>query len=369
MLKVPKLNFSLLCLVSFLVIKDIAVGLGQPVFIFLFFIFLIPSLMLIRDMIKRTLGIKNICMLGFLTLFYLAIVPMNGTGLKYFLPMVFAGYAFRNTNYKQICLVFLGAQFFVILSRMLLVKLGYVSEELVFLSYKGEYGTLYHDLGYGNPNTAGMVFFFFVVSLHLFMYERQKMISFLLILIISLFTLQYTGSRTSFFASVLLMLIYITPNRIIGGVLSNRFLLLCIPLVIILPLILSNWLMDSHEEVNELLSNRVYIVSLLMEFFSSPITLLTGTVVEEGIPIDNVFCYMLINYGIISIIIFFFRYLWIINRRNDIPPVFLASFVIMIISGFGEAAWAAFGGMGASFFWVLLFNNTYDSSNVCAKRV
>ena len=369
MLKVPKFNFSLLCLVFFLIIKDIAVGLGQPVFIFLLFIFLIPMIVLMRNMIKRTLGTKDVCVLGFLTLFYLAIVPMNGTGLKYFLPMVFAGYAFRNINYKQICLVFMCAQFFVLISRMLLVQLGYVSEELVYLNYKGEYGTLYHDLGYGNPNTAGMVFFFFIASLHLFMYEKQKLIAFLLILIISFLALNYTGSRTSFLASVLLMLIYVVPDRIIHGVLNNKILLLCVPLIILLPLLLSNWLMDSHEEVNELLSNRVYLVSVLMEFFNSPMTFLTGTVIEDEIPIDNVFCYMLINYGGISILVFFLRYLYMIRKRNIIPSIFFTSFLVIIISGFGEAAWAAFGGIGASFFWILLLNNTYLTPNVSIKRL
>ena len=365
MLKVPKFNFSLLCITFLLAVRDIAVGLGMPVFIFLLFIFLIPVIDLVLDLLNRSLSRSSILTLVFLTLFYLAIAPFNdGNGFKYFLPMIYAGYAFRNVSYKQICMVFMWTQFIVLIMRMFLIHLGMIPEEMTYFAYKGEYGTSYHDLGYGNPNAAGMAFFFFIVSLHLFMYERHKKTAVCLIFAISFFSLEYTASRTSFLASMLLVIIYIIPTGIIDRILKNKFLLFCVPIIIIIPLLLSNWLMDSHEEVNEVLSNRVYIVSVLMELFNSPKTLLTGTVVEEGIPIDNVFCYMLINYGIVSIIVFFLRYMHLIKNRGNISINFLAPFLVIIISGFGEAAWAAFGGIGASLFWILLFNNTYMKSIV-----
>ena len=366
MLKVPKFDFSLLCIAFLLAVRDIAVGLQLPVFVFLLFIFIIPLFPLLRDILKKTLDRRSIFALGFITLFYVVISPLNGTGLKYFLPMIYAGYAFRNVSHKQICQVFLCTQIFVLFVRLCFVQLGYIVENTVSFSYKGEYGAVYHDLGYGNPNTAGMVFFFFIASLHLCLYEKHRFLSFLLILIISLFALEYTGSRTSFAASMLLLLIYIVPTCIIDWFLNNKLLLLCVPLIILIPLLLSNWLMDSHEEVNELLSNRIYIASLLMDLFYSPISFLTGIVIEDEIPIDNVFCYMLISYGVVSIVVFFLRYMYITRKRNSIPSIFLASFLVLIISGVGEAAWAAFGGIGASLFWILLFNNTYISS---AKRI
>lgn len=362
MLKVPKFDFSLLCIAFLLAVRDIAVGLQMPVFVFLLFIFLMPLLLLFRDILNKSLDKKSICALGCITLFYLAIMPMNGTGFKYFLPMIYAGYAFRNVNYKQVSQVFLYTQIFVLVIRLFFIHFGYISEESVSFSYKGEYGALYHDLGYGNPNAAGMFFFFFVASLHIYLYEKHKSISFIFILIISVFAFNYTGSRTSFFASILLMSIYIVPNRIIDWCLNNKLLLLFIPLLIMTPMLFSNWLMDSHEEINDLLSNRVYIASILMDILSSPKSFLTGVVIEDEIPIDNVFCYMLISYGVVSIIVFFLRYMYIIKKRNSIPSIFLASFLVLIISGVGEAAWAAFGGIGASFFWILLFNNTYISS-------
>ena len=360
MLKIKKYSPGLLWVVFFLVVKDLMVGLKQPVFFLLLMVLLIPMMLLFYNAVKKKLDKKSILFLLFLTFFYALITPINGTGLRYFLPMIYAGYAFRNVDYRQVCKVFVVAQLFVILVRMFLVHIGLITEEVVSLDYKSESGGLYHDLGYGNPNSAGMVFFFFVVSLHLVLYKKYKWISFVLILMVSLFALGYTASRTSFLASILLLFTYIVPSQFMIKFFHNKWLLLLVPFLILAPLLLGNWILNNFEEINELLSNRVYIVYLLMELFSSPVSFLTGVVIEEeGTPIDNAFCYMLINYGIISIFTFALQYVNIIRRRYEISTFILASLLIVVISGFGEAAWAAFGGMGASFFWILFLNQTY----------
>lgn len=359
MLKI-KHTSGLLWVVFFLMLKDLMVGLKQPVFFLLLMVLLIPMVLLFHDAAKKTLNNKNILLLLFLTLFYLFILPANGTGFKYFLPMIYAGYAFRNIDYKLIGKIFLIAQLFVILARMCLVHIGLIAEEIVSLDYKSASGNLYHDLGYGNPNSAGMVFFFFVVSLHLVLYKKNKWLSFVLILLVSLFALRYTASRTSFGASMLLLFTYIIPSQFLIKFFHNKWFLLSVPFLILSPLLFGGWILSSYEEINELLSNRIYIVYLLMDLFSSPISYLTGVVIEEeGIPIDNAFCYMLINYGITSIIVFAFQYINIVKQRSEISTFMLALLLIVVISGMGEASWAAFGGMGASFFWMLFFNQTY----------
>ena len=207
-----------------------------------------------------------------------------------------------------------------------------------------------------------MVFFFFVVSLHLVLYKHYKWLSFILILSVSLFALIYTASRTSFLASILLLLTYIMPTSFMVKIIYNKYLLILVPFLVISPLLFGNWILSNYEELNELLSNRIYIVSLLVELFKSPISFFTGIVIEEeeGIPIDNVFCYMLINYGIIAILVFLCQYVNIIKKRQYISTFVLVPLLIIIISGLGESSWAAFGGMGASFFWILICNQTYE---------
>ena len=364
MLKIRKYNTSLLLVVFFLAIKDLIVGLKQPVFILLLMVMLIPMVVIFKNVIAKKLDNKTILFLIFITIYYVILIPYNDTGFRYFLPMIYAAYAFRNVDYREICKIFIIAQLFVILSRMFLTHLGLISEEVVSLDYKSINGSLYHDLGYGNTNTAGMVFFFFIVSLHLVLYKHYKWLSFILILSVSLFVLIYTASRTSFLASILLLLTYIMPTRFIIKILYNKYLLVLVPFLVIAPLLFGNWILTNHEELNELLSNRIYIVSLLVELFESPISYFTGIVIEEeGIPIDNVFCYMLINYGIMAILVFLHQYINIIKKRRYILTFVLIPLLIIVISGLGESSWAAFGGMGGSLFWILYFNQTYDSKS------
>lgn len=362
MLKIQKYSPALLWVVFFLVAKDLMVGLKQPVFLLLLMVLLIPMILLFIDAIKRKLDMQSIIFLLFITLFYVLITPINGTGLRYFLPMVYAGYAFRDIDYRQVCKVFVIAQIFVILIRILLVHMGYITEEIVSLDYKSGSGKLYHDLGYGNPNSAGMVFFFLVVSLHLVLYKKHKWLTFVLILLVSLFALSYTASRTSFLASILLLITYLLPSRVVY-IFHKKWFMFLVPFLVLVPLVFGDLILNNFEEVNEFMSNRVYIIYLLMDLFGSSLSFLTGVVIdEEGIPIDNAFCYMLINYGIISILTFVLQYATIIKYKHEISTFVLTSLLIVIISGLGEASWAAFGGMGASFFWILFFNRTYSSA-------
>lgn len=363
MQNIKKYSPSLLWVVFALVVKDLLAGLNQPVFLLLVIVMLIPFAVLFRNALERNLDNKTALFLLFLTFFYVLLVPVNDTGFRYFLPLVYVGYAFRNIDYRLVCKFFVIAQLFVILARICLIHLGMISEEIISLEYKTESGNLYHDLGYGNPNTAGMVFFFLVVSLHLILYDTHKWFSFILIILISLFALYYTASRTSFLTSLLLLSTYVIPSVIVKKILYNKYFLFLIPFLILSPLLFGNWILSNYEEINDLLSNRIYIVYLLMELFKTPISLLTGIVIEdEGIPIDNVFCYMLINYGIVAVLFFTFQYIKIIRSRYNISIVMLVPLLLIIVSGFGEASWAAFGGMGSSLFWILLCNQTYYSA-------
>ena len=363
MQNIKKYSPSLLCLVLALVIKDLLAGLNQPVFLLLMIVMLIPFAVLFRKSLERNLDNKTAVFLLFLTFFYVLLMPINDTGFRYFLPLVYVGYAFRNIDYKQVCKVFVIAQLFIILVRMCLIHLGVISEEIISLEYKTESGILYHDLGYGNPNSAGMVFFFLVVSLHIVLYDTHKWFSFILIILVSLFALNYTASRTSFLTSILLLSTYVISPLVVKTILHNKYFLFLIPFLIISPLFFSNWILSNYEEINDLLSGRIYIVYLLMELFKTPMSLLTGIVIEdEGIPVDNVFCYMLINYGIVAILVFIFQYIKLIRKRYDISIVIQIPLLLIIVSGFGEASWAAFGGVGSSLFWILLCNQTYYSA-------
>lgn len=355
-------NPFLFLLVFFLSLRDILGGLGQPVFVYLLIIFLIPSFLLLRDVIAHRLDKKSIYLIIFLTTFYIAIMPYNGKAMTYFLPMIFAGYAFRNTDYKQICWSFAIAQFFVILLRFYLSHIGLIAEESYSLDYKADIGSIQYDLGYGNANTAGMVFFFFFVSLYIALHDKNKWLSFVLITVGALATYSYTASRTSFFMCLMLLITYVVPKGVLKKAMHNRVILLLIPTLILMPLLFFDVILSSYQFIDELLSRRIYFTYILMGMFDSPLTYLTGLEIEDEIPIDNVFCYMLITYGLVSILVFYYRYIHIVKKREEIPLFVFLAILVMIVSGLGEASWAAFGKLGSSFFWIMLFNETliYD---------
>ena len=356
------LNPFLFLLVFFLAVRDILGGLGQPVFVYLLIIFLIPLFLLLRDVVTHRLDKKTICFIIFLTIFYVAIIPYNEKAITYFLPMVFAGYAFRYIDYRQISWSFAVAQFFVILLRFYLSHIGLIVEESYSLDYKADIGSLQYDLGYGNANTAGMVFFFFFVSLYIALHDKNKWLSFVLIAVGALAAYSYTASRTSFFMCLMLLITYVVPGGVLKKAMYNRVILLLIPTLVLMPLLFFDVILSSYQFIDELLSRRIYFTYLLMGIFNSPFTYLTGIEIEEDWPIDNVFCYMLVTYGLISILVFYYRYIYIVKKRERMPLFVFCAILVMIVSGLGEASWAAFGKLGSSFFWIMLFNETliYD---------
>ena len=62
------LNPFLFLLVFFLAIRDILGGLGQPVFVYLLIIFLIPLFLLLRDVVTHRLDKKTIWLIIFLAI-------------------------------------------------------------------------------------------------------------------------------------------------------------------------------------------------------------------------------------------------------------------------------------------------------------
>lgn len=360
---VRKHDFLLCCLAFFIGARDIIGGLNSSVFVFLTIQLIIPIFILLRDVVNRSLRQKDICLLLFVSLFYLITIPFNENAAKYFLPLFFAGYAFRNTDYKRVGLIFFVTQLVVIAFRFYLIRKGMIEENDIMLDYKTDSLEVGHDLGYGNANAAGMVFFFFFMSLHIILFEKNKWLTFLLILGGSIVAYNYTGSRTAFLVTLFLLFTYLIPQRILGRLMRNKLLLYCVPILLLTPVLFSSFLLNNYANIDDLLSGRIMYINVLMNMFTDPLTYVTGVRLED-IPIDNALCYMLINYGIMSLVLFFSRYVYIVQKKDLMPLLYLVILTIMIISGLGEASWAAFGRMGSSFFWILLYNNTFQNRKV-----
>jgi hypothetical protein len=345
--------------------RDLFQSMGLPVFIFLALLFFIPFALLVLEFV---LNLKfSVGTFLFLTLiaFYLFISPVNVNGFQFFLPLLCAGLAFRYVDYKYISKAFLITQMACLTIRFYLINIGLIVEKKFGAAWKVEDGRSVYDLGYGNANSAGMIFFFLCCMIHCYWYNSKKWLSFVLILFISYFAYYYTVSRTASFSCLLLLLTYFIPKKVYVLVAKKRILLL-VPLIVALPLLLVPF-SSNLVFLDKFLSNRIYYMLYMLTLFQDSFSLITGVFIEENnnFPIDNVFSYLLVYGGIMAVFIFYFFYVSIVWKSQKIPFYILAVLMVIILSGIGESSWAVFGRLGSSFFWLILLNKTIILANRC----
>lgn len=351
-------KFALYVYCISLVFRDLLQSMGLPVFVFLVSLFIIPFVLLFFELlVNHKFSISTFLFL-LLTSFYVFSIPYNINGFMFFLPLVSAGIAFRKVDFRYITYIFLITQFICILLRFYLLSMGMIEEKTFGADWKVSDGRSVYELGYGNPNTAGMVFFFFCGTLYCAWYEKKKVLSFILILLISVFAFNYTASRTSFISCILLLVTYFVPSRF-QILFKHKLLLMIIPFIVLLPFIVIPFTVFISF-LDSILSSRIYYVIYLLSQFKSPLTLITGIYIDESnmFPIDNVFSYLLVFGGLVAIIVFIYFYSSIVKNAQKIPFYILAFIAITIITGIGESSWAVFGRWGSSFFWLILLNQT-----------
>lgn len=352
-----KILLYLYCFI--LLLRDIFSTLDKPVFIYLALLFTIPALLLLLEFLKKQKVTIEISLLLFITLFYILISSYNVNGIKSFIPMIYAGVAFRKIDFKYISKVFFIIQLLSLCIRCFMINNGIIYEEEMDVSWKAEDGHLAHDLGYGSSNMAGMSLFFLLCAFHLMMYSKCKWLSFLIALFGSLCIYDYTMSRTAFISSILLLITYLIPDKYNFYSRLNRLLWLA-PVLVVSPLIFIDILLNIPG-LDQLLSNRLYYIYYLFQLFGDPVTFITGIEIEDGrgFAIDNVFSFLLVNGGILSIVIFFWIYKSFISEISYKPPYLSAVILVIIMSGIGESSWGQFGKIGSSFFWIIFLNKSY----------
>lgn len=349
-----KLMLCLYCLM--LVCRAVLQATGGEVFVFLAVLFTIPLVLLILEILLRLQNPGAALWLLIVSLFYLLIIPMNVNGIKFFMPLVYAALAFRNVDYKFVCKTFLIAQIIDLVAHYFLVNSGVLIEQEMDASWKSDAVRKAYDLGYGNTNTAGMALFFLWCILHVFLYERSKFLSFVLILCGACLSYYYTISRTAFLACLVLLISYFAP---VGYLMRQKFFLWGVPFFVCFPLLLVLFSVNTTS-LDSLMSGRFYYILYLIKLLKEPSTLITGLFVNDDniFPIDNVFSYLLVYGGVIAIVLFFCFYGKMVKRSSSIPPYVLMVLLAVTLSGIGESSWAVFGRIGSSFFWLLLLNRT-----------
>lgn len=341
-----------------LVFRELLQSMGAPVFFFLVFLFIIPFVLLIWEFLLTLNFSLNTFLFLLLVSFYIFAYPFNINGFQFFLPLFCAGLAFRNVDYKFLAKCFLIAQIACLVLRIYLINLGVITEKEFGADWKVSDGRTVFDFGYGNANSAGMVFFFLCCMIYCCWYKQKKWLSFCLILAVSFFAYYYTASRTAFFSSLLLLFTHFIPVKF-QKIFTKKVCLLLAPFIVASPLLIAPF-SSSITFLDQFLSSRIYYMFYMLSLFKDPISFLTGVFIEENnsFPIDNVFSYLLVYGGLVAIFVWIVSYISVIRKSYRIPFYVLALIVIIVLSGAGESSWATFGRLGSSFFWLLLLNKT-----------
>ena len=345
-------------------LKDILTNMDVFTYPLLAVMLLIPCLMIMYEISYRYISKDLLWIVGFVIVFYVAIVPLNMNGLMFFLPLILSAIAFRNINYNYIIQSFFIMQVLVLLIRFVLIQNDYIEVNYLYTD-KTERGISY-DFGYTNPNIMGSVVFFTLCCFYT-LARKARALSFIVILIVSVFTYYYTASRTSLLSCILLLLTFFVPNAVLKRYIYHKVILCIIPMMVIALIFLSEYLVD-NSDLNASMSGRIQILQLTMEMFTSPMTLLTGLqsdmVGDVDFPIDNAIAYLLCVGGIFAVLILIGRYLLLVKEKEYIPTSILTVIIVMFISGIGEKYIMSFSRMGGLLFWILLFNNTYRHKSV-----
>ncbi|MDN0066377.1 hypothetical protein QVN89_07665 [Bacteroides gallinaceum] len=344
--------------------RDILPNMGVSVLPFLALIFLIPCIIIVRELLHRRMSRNLTWLVGTVVCFYVVIIPFNPNAIKLFLPLFLAAVSFKDLDVRCIAKFFFVLEVTILLFRWMLIENGVLEVGHMYTD-KIDEGISY-DLGYGNPNTPGVTIFVALCCLHILMYERWRWLSFVLILSTSLLAFQYTASRTMFFSCTLLLLTYLVPESLLRRFIYNKVFLFLIPIVLISFIFLSEYLMD-NSVLNTLMTGRVGHLQVIMSMFSSPLTFITGLqsdmVGSVDFPVDNGMAYLLCVGGLVAVGLFFFRYVQLIEEKNQMSTAVFTVIIVMLISGIGEKTIANFGVAGGSLFWLFLFNTSYRNTN------
>lgn len=314
-------------------------GVDTSIGIVIFLIF--PFLILDYTRISLKIAILVICLF--------AILPFNSYGVSSILFFVLAGYAMREYDFNYIVWCNLICQILFLFVNALLLKTGHINDVCI------QKAGVAHDFGYQNTNTFAIYIIYIICSLYLLMYRSYKVRLFLLIIIVAPIVYYATYSRSVILTSSLLLLSLVVPDSIIRKYVFNKIsismLYLFVPLITLY--IVHNPVL--WEYFNEVSSNRVIYISMLIESFSAK-TIITGMPLPDEVMLDNIFFHILLYGGVIPLLFVLSQFYNIfINRLY--PIGYLSFLLVFFFFGFIESCFINPFISGSYMVWMLLVGN------------
>ena len=196
-----------------------------------------------------------------------------------------------------------------------------------------------YSLGFGHPNSLHLALFI-LISLYLYCkYEKIKFIEYIFLLALNLFIYKYSGSRTGFILSILLIVLtLLSENKKIKSI------LLKLPIPLLLSIVIFSF-------STALLYNKIGLINKLNDILNGRIAYSNYYLTHYGLSLfgknilndknalfDNGYIFLYIQYGIIGVLLILYILLAVckkIKRDNDIKKNVLV--IVYVIYGFTES--------------------------------
>lgn len=210
---------------------------------------------------------------------------------------------------------------------------------------------LRNSMGFSHPNIFALNILIINMGMLYLSKDKFKLINLLLNLISIVIINNYTYSRTSLYILVFIMIGYYVnllfkleiKNKIIKIIVKNSFLIFT--LLTFICLVLYNNNLEIGLKIDNFLSTRIYCISkilseyhvnLLGNYIPFISTELAKKQLITPIVLDNAYFHLLIRYGIIVYLIFYFMFRTILNdmisKNNVFGIIIIIAFLIYGIS-------------------------------------
>lgn len=251
-------------------------------------------------------------------------------------------YCLKDIPFRYVAQVNVLCSIFVFLYLIINIQQGII-EDTVMVSPSGR---LRYDLGTGNPNTLGVLAYGLCANLYVLLAKKHRLALFLIIIPLTAWVYQHSGSRTFLLSIMVLLGSYCFYRSKSHRFILSSSLLRYLPLFFTIASVLCALAVAAIPALDVLFSFRLsYYNKLLLG--TSPIQWLVGNPLVDEMTIDSSYMHMLFRAGLFGYLLFLC--LCLRGIKNTAPeekymyPLVLATF--------------CYGITETIMFFTLIFNN------------
>lgn len=249
---------------------------------------------------------------------------------------------------KKIALVGLA-----VLSIEIFLQLEMLAFDLVM--NRGEYYTkvnrIVYDLGTGNTNRCGALFYYWIILLYVVLKDRHRFLYVILSLSVAWLVFYITGSRTGFYGAIIINLVAVFYWK--GWIKSwMRWALVLLPAVLFAGTFYLAANMADNEGVNEAASGRLYYVVMFTQEYSTRDWLI-GAPRELDEPLDSSYLDIICTGGILLAVFMCTAYMGTIAGYFKRTAPYLPIILAVLASGLTETIFVNPNAVSVVF-WILI---------------